>query len=85
MADARDEVERTAIRVIGGVLFDVGRRAVQFSRKRGPDDGDHWYPLVPEYWGLKPHQCFWCWDVLPHQPKRGCEGVKGRRSYERQG
>lgn len=55
-------------------LFAMAHNAAQFSRKRGPNDEDHYYPRNPDVLKLKKNQCYHCGEMLAGRPVRGCRG-----------
>lgn len=60
--------------VAADTLFALGHKAAEFSRKRGVNDEEHWFPKHYTQLGLLAHQCYHCEEILPNEPKRGCRG-----------
>jgi hypothetical protein len=60
---------------LADLIWDLGRKAEKHRRKRMPGDEDHFFPRFPDlYDDLAPHQCFFCHEILPERPRRGCRG-----------
>lgn len=68
-----------AAKWVAETLFELGHKAAEFSRKRGVNDEDHWYPTHYKQLGLLPNQCYHCGDVLQTRPVRGCRGPRAAR------
>lgn len=78
MSDSKRDLPADAAKFAAKLLFALAHEAERFSRKRAVGDEDHWFPKHPEAYGLLPHQCYHCEDVLPDEPKRGCKMRKLR-------
>lgn len=62
---------------ISDLLWELGRFAAKFSRKRPPGNEDHYYPAHPDLLGLKEGQCYHCKRTFARPyPVRGCDSSK---------
>ena len=55
--------------------LELAGAVLRFTRKRGRNQEDHYFPAHPEQLELRPGVCFHCrrWYARP-LPKRGCPG-----------